>query len=251
MFFETDSLSVRLLEVLELKQQQVHILNRGRSFHALSFRMRADTCLTVGEEQYALKDSSIAYVPAHLDYTRTAAVDELIVIHFETVGEDAHAIECFMPSDPARIERLFHEILERWNRKEDGYFYQCTALLYRILAECHVQNRKEAVPISKIQASVDYMKQHYRQSCPIGEIAAQSFMSEVWFRKLFKAEYGMSPRQYIIQLRIQNAIALMSTGYYSLKEVAYLSGYQDYKYFSVEFKKTVGTSPSEYLARIE
>ena len=72
-------------------------------------------------------------------------------------------------------------------------------------------------------------------------------MSEVYFRKLFKEEYGVSPQKYIIDLRIQNAVGLISTGYYSLKEVAYMSGYSDYKYFSVEFKKKMGISPSEYI----
>ena len=72
-------------------------------------------------------------------------------------------------------------------------------------------------------------------------------MSEVYFRKLFKKEYGISPQKYIIQLRIQNAVGLISTGYYSLKEIAYMSGYNDCKYFSVEFKKAMGVSPSEYL----
>ena len=90
--------------------------------------------------------------------------------------------------------------------------------------------------------------QNYKKSdLSIKEIADKSFMSEVYFRKLFRLEYGVSPQKYIIRLRIQNAVGLISTGYYSLKEVAYLSGYTDYKYFSVEFKKAMGISPSDYL----
>ena len=91
------------------------------------------------------------------------------------------------------------------------------------------------------------MKNYKKSDLSIKEIADKSFMSEVYFRKLFKEEYGVSPQKYIVSLRIQNAEGLISTGYYSLKEVAYLSGYTDYKYFSVEFKKNVGVSPSKYL----
>ncbi|MBQ4150610.1 MAG: helix-turn-helix transcriptional regulator, partial [Clostridia bacterium] len=65
-------------------------------------------------------------------------------------------------------------------------------------------------------------------------------------RKIFKAEYGISPQKYIINLRIQKATELIETGDYSLKEVALLSGYNDYKYFSAEFKRLLGVSPSEY-----
>ena len=91
------------------------------------------------------------------------------------------------------------------------------------------------------------MKNYKKSDLSIKEIADKSFMSEVYFRKLFKEEYGISPQKYIIDLRIQNAVGLISVGYYSLKEIAYMSGYNDYKYFSVEFKKIVGVSPSEYL----
>ena len=72
-------------------------------------------------------------------------------------------------------------------------------------------------------------------------------MSEVYFRRLFNLEFGTSPQKYIVHLRILHAKGLISTGYHTLKEVAYLSGYTDYKYFSVEFKKKVGVSPSEYV----
>jgi two-component system response regulator YesN len=69
----------------------------------------------------------------------------------------------------------------------------------------------------------------------------------VYFRKLFKAEFGMSPQKYIIKLKIQKAVFLMSTGYYSLKEISLMSGYTDYKYFSTEFKREKGVSPSKYV----
>lgn len=81
----------------------------------------------------------------------------------------------------------------------------------------------------------------------IQKLAEKSFMSEVYFRKLFKEEFGVSPQKYIVNLRIQHAVGLISAGYHSLKEVAQLSGYDDYKYFSVEFKKAMGVSPSDYL----
>jgi AraC-like DNA-binding protein len=94
--------------------------------------------------------------------------------------------------------------------------------------------------------------QNYKKSdLTIKEIADRSFMSEVYFRKLFKKEYGISPQKYIIDLRIQNAVGLISTGYYTLSEVAHMSGYNDYKYFSVEFKKAMGVSPSEYMYNYE
>lgn len=248
MIFEKESLSFNILDVFELKQKNITTFNCGRNFSALSFRYRADTVLKTRTKEYCMKDNYVSYIPARLDYERTSNVDELIVIHFDTINYSTRDIEYFIPQDPTNLSKLFYEIFVLWNKKEVGYKHKCSAILYEIFAECYTQNFAVAPQSSKIQKSIDYLLANYKKSeLSIKEIAERSSVSEVYFRKLFKEEYGVSPQKYIIDLRIQNAVGLISTGYYSLKEVAYMSGYSDYKYFSVEFKKKMGISPSEYI----
>ena len=248
MFFEKELLSFTILDVLELQQQNVNMFNSGRNFNALSFRFRSDAVLITQTQKYSVKDNCVSYFPARLDYTRAATVDEMIVVHFDTINYSTKNIEYFIPSDPDVLAKLFKEILHVWNKKELGYKYKCSAILCEIFAECYTQNYASKSQHSKIHSSVEYLLKNYKKSdLSIKEIADRSFMSEVYFRKLFKEEYGVSPQKYIIDLRIQNAVGLISAGYYSLKEVAYMSGYNDYKYFSAEFKKNMGVSPSEYL----
>lgn len=248
MFFEKEMLSFNLLDVLELKQKDIHMFNSGRNFSALSFRYSADALLKDKNAEHHVKDNFVAYVPAGLDYSRTADKDELIVVHMNMTNYHTKSIEYFEAKKPAVLEKLFREMLDCWNKKELGYHHKCSALLYEILAECYIQNFEPKTQNSKIQKSVDYIFANYKDSnLSMKEIAKQSFMSEVYFRKLFKAEYGITPQKHIIYLRMQNAVNLISAGYYSLKEVALLSGYNDYKHFSVEFKKIKGVSPSEYL----
>lgn len=248
MFFEKEILSFNILDVMELKQKNVHSINRGRNFNALSFRFHADIFLKTQTDEYHMKDHFVSYVPSRLDYSRSGQIDELIAIHFDTTNYSTNHIEYFIPRDSETLAQLFRKILACWKKKEPGYKYQCSALLYEIFGECYSQNFTPKPQTSKIQNSVDYILKNYtNHELSLREISARSFMSEVYFRKLFKEEYGISPQKYIINLRIQNAVGLISTGYYSLKEVAYLSGYNDYKYFSVEFKKAKGLSPSEYL----
>ena len=248
MFFEKELLSFHILDVLEIKQNNVSMFNTGRNFNALSFRFRADAVLKTETREYHMEDNYVSYVPARLDYSRSAKVDELIVIHFDTANYHTEEIEYFEAQNPEVLSKLFRKILECWNQKELGYKYNCSAILCEIFAECYAENYVPSIQNSKIQNSVEYILANYKKSnLTIKEIAEQSFVSEVYFRKLFKEEYGISPQKYIIKLRIQHAFGLISTGYYSLNEVAYMSGYNDYKYFSVEFKKATGVSPSEYL----
>ena len=214
MFFEKELLSFHILDVLELKQSDVNIFNSGRNFNALSFRFRSDAVLITKKERYSMKDNYVSYFPARLDYTRVATVDEVIVIHFDTTNYYTQCIEFFEARHPERFVRLFRDILACWKKKEIGYRYKCSAILYEIFAECYVQNYKQKTQNSKIGQSIDHILKNYKSSdLSIRVIADKSCISEVYFRKLFKEEYGISPQKYIINLRIQHAIGLISTGY--------------------------------------
>ena len=247
MFFEKDLLLCNILDVLKLKQMNVNMFNSGRNFSALSFRFRSDAVLITKAEKCYMKDNCVSYFPARLDYTRAATTDEMIVVHFDTINYNTKNIEYFIPKDPAVLSKLFREIFDIWNKKEPGYKHKCSAILYEIFAECYTQNYVLKSQNSKIQKSIEYLLKNYKKSdLSVKEIADRSFMSEVYFRKIFKKEYGVSPQKYIIDLRMQNAVGLISAGYYSLKEVALMAGYNDYKYFSAEFKRLLGVSPSEH-----
>ena len=248
MFFENENFLFNLLDVVYLDQDAVNSYNCGRNFNALSFRFRADTILSTEKQECRMGDNFVSYVPARLNYSRISTCEELIAIHFETTTYNTKQIEYFKAEPPQRIAALFRDIFECWSKKEVGYKLRCSAILYEIFAECYAQNYHSAVAASLIQPSVDYIEKNYlRGDVTVGEIAARSFVSEVYFRRLFKEQFGTSPQRYLIQRRIQYAAELISMGYYSLKDVAYMSGYTDYKYFSVEFKKYMGVSPSEYV----
>lgn len=248
MFYEKEMLAFHLLDVWELKQDKYSAFNKGRNFSALSFRFDTDASLQYGDCRIFVQNQSVCYVPARLDYTRIATRDNLIVIHFDTTNYHARDIEYFQPRNPQALAELFREILDCWNQKAVGYQYECASILCKIFAECYRQNYKTPTKGSKIEKSVDYIQKHFRDSnLKIKDAAEQSFISEVYFRRLFKETFGTSPRKYIVTLRIQNAVGLISAGYFSLSEVAVMSGYNDYKYFSVEFKRVMGVSPSEYM----
>ena len=245
--FESNELRVDIVSFMAFSQEDIIRHNRKRSFDALSFRFRGDTDLITEKSRQHVGDNYMCFVPAGISYDRIAKKDELIAINCHIKGYIADDIECFLPENADKLRNLFKKAFECWTRKEAGYYYRCVAYFYQILAECCKQSSMASPSESKIQASVDFINTNFANpALTLKEIASKSFMSEVYFRKIFKAEYGISPQKYIINLRIQKATELIETGDYSLKEVALLSGYNDYKYFSAEFKRLLGVSPSEY-----
>lgn len=73
-----------------------------------------------------------------------------------------------------------------------------------------------------------------------------------YLRKLFKSEMGMTPHNYLTNLRIQMAEKLLCSygdGELNISEIAYTCGYSDSLYFSRVFKKYFGCSPKKYAAQ--
>ncbi len=246
MFFEKDDLSLTLLDTVYLSQKDAHFHNTERRFDAISFRFNSDAVIKTETQTLSLSDGSLCFFPANTDYERTAGVDDLIAIHFQAANLSGGEIEHFIPNNTEAIGKLFRRLHTLWQEKAPGYRYVCTALLYEIMAICHAECRPPESP-SRISPALAYINLHLADpSLTVGKAAAAAYMSEVYFRKLFGEEMGVSPKRYIMRLRIKKAISLMATGYYSLTEVATLSGYTDYKYFSTEFKRLTGLSPSKY-----
>ena len=186
MFFEKDYISFNIVDVIHLKQKSLRTINRSRPFEALSFRLCADTYIKTKNEKIHLTNNAVAFFPSRFDYVRESVVDELIVIHFNSSNYTSKNIEYFIPKNPKKFANLFNLIFEVWTKKEIGFKYKCASILYEIFAECHLQNCLDYNIDSKIKKSIDFMLNNYTKNITITEIAGKSFMSEVYFRKLFK-----------------------------------------------------------------
>jgi len=77
-------------------------------------------------------------------------------------------------------------------------------------------------------------------------IAAKINMSSGYFSECFKEITGRSFGEYMKDLQMDKAKALLETTTYPIYRIAELSGYKDDKYFSKIFRERVGTGPAEY-----
>lgn len=78
-------------------------------------------------------------------------------------------------------------------------------------------------------------------------LAEQCNISEVYFRKLFHEQYGVTPRQYIIDIRINMAKQLLTDGILKINAISEKCGFSNPYHFSRLFKEKTGLTPTEYL----
>ena len=95
-------------------------------------------------------------------------------------------------------------------------------------------------------------KNLFSDKLSVKNIAQESNISEVYFRKMFKEKYGKSPLSYINDMRIKKAKELIiNEENLSIKEVSDACGFLDIYSFSRSFKKNVGVSPSQYRKKMQ
>ena len=94
----------------------------------------------------------------------------------------------------------------------------------------------------------EYIDTHYSdKELSISLLAGLIDMSEVYFRKLFKTEMGISPSKYILSVRLKKAKQLMRCyPFLTLEECAMQSGFSSLHYFSRVFRSEFGINASKY-----
>lgn len=249
MIFERDNIGFSILDVLTLHQENRKYTNPGRPFSALSFRYDSDTQVECAGKVYDVSNT-LCYFPAHVPYNRITKKDNLIVIHFESHTYFSNQLEMFVPKDPQSYQLLFEQALDCWNAHRTGYRLQTAAILYQIFALAHEENKVRKAVHPLVEKSLQLMESNYlKKDFYISDLARELHISEVYLRRLFLREIGTSPKQYLLQKRIQKSVSLLGTDYFSIADVAEQSGFNDPKYFSVVFKKMMNASPSEYTYR--
>lgn len=97
-----------------------------------------------------------------------------------------------------------------------------------------------------IAPAVKYIEMNSDIEKSVSELAEMCYMSEAYFRTLFKKCFGISPAEYCTKLKISNAKKLLKSGFYSVSEVSSMLGFKDSGYFNKVFKKYTGLTPGKY-----
>lgn len=93
----------------------------------------------------------------------------------------------------------------------------------------------------------DYIQKHFTEKITSPDIARHFHIGKTKLYEIAQQSYGMGIAEYIRKLRIEKAIRLLTEEEdFSLAEIAYECGFDDYNYFITVFKKVTGTSPHAY-----
>ena len=245
--------NIKIDSAFSLRWEKSSAYARPRNYDALSFRVKGNATYLHQKKEFTVQKNDIIFVPAHYDYQITANKDEEVyVIHFFIENSNFDKIHKFTPLNPDIFSRLFLEIMEVWRVKGIGHQAKLTSLFYKIVEQIEIQEYKKSLSHNpkKLQEVLEYIHANFTNiETNVETIAKHANFSTVYLRKLFKANLDETPLQYLNRLRMDYAIGLLKTGYYTIEEISFQSGFNDPAYFAQCYKKKTGCLPSEKLKR--
>lgn len=145
--------------------------------------------------------------------------------------------------------RLLGELAGAAGRGAPAGTAEAGALCYRIL--CALAGADTAVPrLSPLVAdAVLAIRQNYAGLYGVEELSAQLGVSKSHLVRVFSAEMGMGPGQYLTAVRIDAAKLLLARRDYPLEVVATLCGFSGANYLCKVFKKHTGLTPAVFRAQ--
>ena len=250
MFFKTSDFSVHDVSAYELTWKESIADSDVRPYHALSFRVVGDAVFTYGRDTVRAATGDIVFVPAYCQYHLAARSERLFVIHFYADKPLLEHIEKFSPKTAEVYRRYFETITDTWTKKEIGYEHECKYLLYKIIAnmERELDRKLLCNHSGEMQKALAYIHANFTDhELTVRKLAGYCSMSETYFRKLFIQTNGCTPLAYINALRLERAVELLKTKYYTVGEVSDKCGFSTPYYFSAFVKRKTGHLPAEFI----
>ncbi len=148
-----------------------------------------------------------------------------------------------------RAEKVFMLMDE----KNYGYEFEIRAVLSELLlliiknSSEPINNKvKSKAEVERIRKMLNFIQINFADNIDLQQIANSAFISRRECLRCFRHIVGMSPIQYVIELRIQKAKHLLLETDLSISDIYIACGFQNQSYFTKIFKSKTGLSPMKF-----
>ena len=109
-----------------------------------------------------------------------------------------------------------------------------------------IKEEREKRSKKRIELAKIYIEENCQNKITLNDVAEYVELNMSYFSNLFKAEVGMNFTDYLLDIRVEKAKALLKDPKIKVYEIGNLVGYEDAVSFGRAFKKKLGMSPKEY-----
>jgi len=215
-------------------------------------------------QRFPVKPNDFVIINPQVEHTELSSPDEpleyivlgingLSFSNLTPVSEGGHPFSFFNLRDEQKdILRYLNAMVQEATSQSMSYELVChnllEILLIKILRHQHfdLEVGKQSKATKDISFIKHYLETYYHESIQLEDLASMTHLSRFYISHSFKKEIGMSPMEYLIAIRIKESKILLRTTNYSISQVADIVGFTTPTYFSKQFRKSTGISPTDY-----
>lgn len=244
--------NLKLLNILE-GPSALHGSFACRPSHTLVCKRSGESVYYFQEQTLHLCQGEVLFIPegtAYHFHKVNPGQSRYVLLNFRGELSDARP-EKFRLDGLADFDHLCARLCRLRVMDTQTDRHRAMALLYELLAllsETEKTAYTQTQTLALLEPAVAYLKENlFDPALRIGALHTLCGISDTYFRKLFFARFGISPKKYVLSQRLRHAKAILEHGEYnSIAQAATLSGFDDPLYFSKVFKNAYGAPPSQH-----
>ena len=259
------SLSFQLESITKSKyDSDWHSTLHTHPFTELFYVVDGKGVFNIQGQRFPVKANDFVIINPQVEHTELSSPDEpleyivlgingLSFSNLTPVSEGGHPFSFFNLRDEQKdILRYLNAMVQEATSQSMSYELVChnllEILLIKILRHQHfdLEVGKQSKATKDISFIKHYLETYYHESIQLEDLASMTHLSRFYISHSFKKEIGMSPMEYLIAIRIKESKILLRTTNYSISQVADIVGFTTPTYFSKQFRKSTGISPTDY-----
>ena len=152
------------------------------------------------------------------------------------------------------IQKLLTTIYQEEMDRNHGYKLAMKGKIYELITyllrnyviekQSARENTKRNKNLKRLNTVLSYIHDNYAEPITNKELANLIHVSEFHFSHIFKDAMGMSPLNYVNEVRLKKAFNLLEQKEMTISEIAIAVGFQDYNNFGRQFRRLYGYAPS-------
>ncbi|MBK1850660.1 helix-turn-helix domain-containing protein [Marinobacter sp. 1-4A] len=220
--------------------------SHSHDHHQLVLPLVGTLCLSVDAVEGKVVNQRAAIIPSGRDHGFLATEENQFLVADipEGLAPSLDRLPCFVELDSALLHYV--KFLYSQIREGNGSAYtqhQMLLLLIQLLQERH---GSELSLDRRVIVAKQYLDDRYRQSISASQLSGIAHLSTRQLNELFRKQIGMTPHQYLTELRMKEAWRLLEQSDLSVQRVADAVGYTSLSSFSDRFRGHFGHAPSYF-----
>lgn len=241
---ELESITVtdikKMFTVMSPRSKTAEITDR--EYFGLSFCIDGQITYTIDGKKVVSDRTKVVILPKGRSYSLHGdKTGRFPVINFDCLNLTCSEILSFTVLNPAAYIKNYEKM--KALSLFDGNRAEIMSIFYGILHRITLDNTSKG----RLAPAINLIEKDFGNPKLTNTVLARECnISEIYFRKIFTEEYKLSPKQYLIEVRINKAKQLLTDGFLKINAVASQCGFTNQYHFPRIFKEKTGFTPTEY-----